>query len=241
MKRILVYTLFFLLAQPLYATSIIVLITPGYIVMGADSKRMIIDAESNVTTNQTVCKIRRANNYCYALAGLVASPATAYSADSIVQHQLKTAATHTQAIAGIKKSIQKALYKELTYQKKNQPLSYQKMLQSKEHLLEVVILSVKNNVPHVQIVGFELRGDQSIQVKAYTASCPGDCPTGQVQLYFLGEYSEIENNLSRQPQGQDPVSLVERLITIQSQATPSSVGTPVNIVKYTTEGVEWIK
>jgi hypothetical protein len=241
MKRFFIYALLLLLAQPLYATSIIVLITPGYIVMGADSKRMIIDAESNVTQNQSVCKIRKANNYCYAIAGLVASRSTSFSADSIVHQQLKITADYDKAIKGIKKEIKKALQKELVYQKQHQPLSFQKMLQSKEHILEVVILSVKDNVPHVQIVGFELSDDQSIEVKAYTASCPGDCPETNVQLYFLGEYSGMENYLSQQHRNSDPVSLVEQLITLQSKATPSSVGAPINIVKYTSDGVEWIK
>lgn len=241
MKRFFLYALFVLLAQPIYATSIVILITPDYILMGADSKRMIIDNLSHKTTNESVCKIRNVGPYCYALAGFVASRSTLFSADSIVRKQLNKAADYNSAIASITKAIKKGLRKELRYQRKHQPESFKKMIDSKEHLLEIAILSVQNGAPHVQIIGFEWSDEQKIEVKDYTARCPGDCPTVQSQFYLLGEYSDIQKYLDEDAKPVDPVSFIETLITIQSHATPSSVGAPINMIKYTSSGVEWIK
>ncbi len=209
--------------------------------MGADSKRMIIDNLANKTTSQSVCKIRNVGPYCYALAGFVASRSTLFSADSIVRKELAKAKDYNTAITRITKAIKKGLKKELRYQKKHEPQSFQKMIESKEHLLEVAILSVQNGAPHVQIIGFEWSNEQKIEVKDYTAKCPGDCPTAESQFYLLGEYSGMQAYIDQETKPEDPVSFIEDLITIQSHATPSSVGAPINMIRYTASGMEWIK
>lgn len=240
MKRLLFYITFLLLAQPLFATSIVVLITPHYIVLGADSRRMILDSNSRVAIQKSVCKIHRTGNYCYALAGMVAS-GKSFSAEAIVEKSLKKAASYEKAIARIKKEIEASLQKEIDFQRRFQPALFERTMASKDHLLEIVILSVKNKAPYVQIIGFELAGGDDIQVKEYTETCPGDCPEQQAQFYFLGDYSGMEKYLDTRPSFSDPFSLVEKLITVQSQATPTSVAAPVNIVKFTSGGVEWVK
>jgi hypothetical protein len=240
MKRFLLYTLLFLLAQPVFATSIVILITPYYVVMGTDSRRTILDEHANVSEKVSVCKIRRVENYCYALAGMVAAR-TSFSADKIITKELKKAKDYNKAVANIKKAIKKALSSEFQYQKRFQPELYKKSIASKENILEVAILSLKDLKPQVQIIGFEFSDENEIDVKDYTEICPGDCPANQSQFYFLGDYSGIEQYFDTHPKVSDPVSFVEELIQIQSQTTPSSVSSPVNIVKFSSSGVEWIK
>ena len=241
MKRLFLHILVCLLALPVCATSIVIYVTPHYILMGADSKRMIIDEKANLTVNESVCKIRNVGSYCYALAGFVASRSTFFSADSIVALHLKNSGDYNEAVKNIARDIRKALKKEFAYQKKNNPLVFHKMALSKEHILEVAILSIRNGKPYVQIIGFQLSDEEKIKIKDYTASCPGDCPQEQTQFYLLGDYSGIEKYLERKGPVADPVSLVEKLITLQSHATPNSVGTPVNMIRFTSGGVEWIR
>lgn len=241
MKRLFLHFLLLLLALPAAATSIVIIVTPGYILVGADSKRIFLDARSNVTANESVCKIRSINKYCFVMAGYVASPTTLFSADSIVAHQLQTAGSYEKAVAGIKKEICKALQKDIRYKKMRQPESFAKLAASKEHLLEVALLHVKNGQPHIQIIGFRMNDDKQASVTSYTSACPGDCPNQQVQLYFLGEYSGMEHYLNAAQVATDPVLLVEQLIGIQATATPTSVGLPVKIIKYSAGGLEWMR
>lgn len=241
MKHFFVYLLFFLLVPSVYATSIVILVTPDYILMAADSRRTFLDAQSNVTSRQSVCKIRKAGDYCFALTGLVASEATNYSADSIVSKYLKNTTNYDSTINSITTDIKKALQKEFIHQQKHQPKAFQKTKASKSHLLEMVILSIQNNKPRLQIIGFELSDEEQIHITDYTASCPGDCPAVQNQFYFLGEYKGIEKYLSTEQRPAHPETLLEQLITVQSQTTPQSVGTPINMVKLTADGLEWIK
>jgi hypothetical protein len=240
MKRFLLYTILFLLAQPLFATSIVILITPHYVVMGTDSRRTILDGNANVAEKVSVCKIHRVGNYCFALAGMVASR-TSFSAEKIINKELRRAKDYNRAIANIKKEIKKALHTEFLYQKRYQPELYKKSIASKQNILEVAVLSLKDKKPQVQIIGFEFTDENEIDVKDYMSSCPGDCPTQQSQFYFLGDYSGIEKYFDTHPRVSDPVSFVEKLINIQSETTPSSVSAPVNIVKFSSNGVEWIK
>ncbi|MCU7552144.1 hypothetical protein OCK74_23700 [Chitinophagaceae bacterium LB-8] len=240
MKRFLLYTLLFLLAQPLFATSIVILVTPYYVVMGTDSRRTILDGNANVSEKVSVCKINRVRNYCYALAGMVASRNT-FSAHKIINKELKRAKDYNQAVSRIKQEIKKALHNEFMYQKLFQPELYKKSVASKRNILEVALVSIKDNKPQVQIIGFEFTDENEIDVKDYTEKCPGDCPPQQSQFYFLGDYSGIEKYFDTKPKVSDPVSFVEQLIRIQSQTTPSSVAAPINIVKFSSNGVEWIK
>ena len=230
----------FLLAQPLFATSIVILVTPYYVVMGTDSRRTILDENANVSEKVSVCKINRVGNYCYALAGMVASR-TSFSAHKIINRELKKAKDYNRAVANIKKEIKRALHNEFLYQKQFQPELFKKSVASKQNILEVALLSIKNSKPQVQIIGFEFTDENEINVKDYTEICPGDCPTQQSQFYFLGDYSGIERYFDTHPKVADPVSFVEKLIQIQSQTTPGSVAAPVNIVKFSANGVEWIK
>ena len=240
MKKFLVCILLFLSAQPLWATSIVVLITPGYIVIGADSKRMIIDAEKNLVVNQTVCKIRSVANYCFAAAGFVASASTSFSADSVIQYHLKHQSNVEKALRFIKRDLKNALQKELVYQKKAQPRQYKKTMELKDHLLEVVVLSMNHQTPQAHVIGFELTNDEKTIVKAYTSKRTGQNAKAENQFYFLGEYSGMEKYLNNTHQTTDPVALVNQLILSQSKITLSSVGTPVALVKYNSEGVKWI-
>lgn len=240
MKKLLFGCLLIFINQPLFATSIVVLITQNYIIIGADSKRMIIDAEKDFTTNQTVCKIRRVGNYCYAAAGLVASASTSFSTDSIINYHLKHQKNFDKALKAIQKDITTALQRELQVQKEKHPAQYHKTLEMKANLLEVVILSINNQVPQAHILGFELTDEKNTTIKTYTAVSSGNNAHHGKQFFFLGEYSGMEKYLNTMPSQSDPVKLVNQLILSQSQITPSSVGAPVSLVKFSTQGMEWI-
>lgn len=240
MKKLFICILLFVSAQPILATSIVVLITPGYIVIGADSKRMIIDAEKNLVVNQTVCKIRSVNNYCYAAAGFVASASTSYSADSIVQYHLSSQPNVEKALRLIQRDVKKALQKELSYQRNSQPKQYKKTMEMKDHLLEVVVLSMNHQTPQAHVIGFELVNEEKAIIKSYTSKRTGKNAKAENQFYFLGEYSGMEKYLNARQQTSDPIALVNQLIVSQSKITPSSVGAPVALVKYNSDGVEWI-
>ncbi len=241
MKKILICTLFFLVSQPLFATSIVVLITADYIVIGADSRRIIIDAERNSTSYQTVCKIRNVNNYYYAAAGFIASASTSFSADTIINQHLKHQKNIEKALRLIRKDLKKALQKELAFQKNNHPRQYKKTLEMKSHILEVVVLSMHNKVPQAHIIGFELVNEEKMTIKDYAAKRSAEHAQKENQFFFLGEYSGMEKYLTTKNETTDPVLLVNQLIISQSLITPSSVGAPVSLIKFGASKVEWIR
>lgn len=241
MKKSILYAILLLLAQPLLATSIVVFITPQYILLAADSCRTILNKDAEVVQKQTVRKIQKSGGYCYAIAGLVASQPTGFSADSIVRTHLATTTDGTQAAQKITEGIKEALCREISYQKKHLPMSYQKTLASKDHILEIVILSVHNGAPQAKIIGFELADAENIIVSAYSSSCPGDCPPQKGQFYFLGDYAGMEQYLGSKPNTANPVTLIEQLIIEQAKVTPGTVAAPVSMVRFSAAGIEWLK
>ena len=241
MKKILICALFFIVSRPLFATSIVVLITADYIVIGADSRRMIIDAERNSITYQTVCKIRNVDSYYYAAAGFIASATTSFSADSIINRHLKQQKKIDKALRLIRKDLKKALQKELVNQKTDQPKQYKRTLEMKSHILEVVVLSMNNGVPQAHIIGFELENEETMTIKDYVAKRSAEHAQKENQFFFLGEYSGMEKYLNTKNETADPVLLVNQLIITQSLITPSSVGAPVSLIKFGASKVEWIR
>lgn len=241
MKKIVLILFLFFITQPLLATSIVVLITSNYIIIGADSKRMIINAENNFTVNETVCKIRTVNDYCFASAGFVASSASGYSSDKVIKQVLSKTTSIKNAVRQIQKELTAVLQAELNCQKKHQPKQYLKSMESKDHLLEIVLLRVVNQKPQAFILGFEVENAERGTVQSYVKDCGTDCVATGPKLVFLGEYSGMEKYLADPHQNEDPAILVNQLILSQSKITPRSVGAPISLAKINAAGLEWIK
>jgi hypothetical protein len=241
MNKIFTTLLLALCAQVATATSIVIVVTPKYILIGADSKRIFLDNDGNVNSEKTVCKIRSAGTYCFAMAGFTTASGTSFAADSIVSRHLKMTSNYKAAISNIKTDIRNALVKELRFQRLHQPAAFRQLATVKDPLLEVVILSMHNGAPRMEIIGFQLTYNNDVQVASYATLCPGDCPGQQQQVYFLGSYQIMEQQLAAQRYVNDPSVMVENLIRNQSKATPSSVGEPVRIARYSAIGMEWVK
>ena len=170
----------------------------------------------------------------------MASASTSFSADSIVQMHLQNQVKVEKALRLIQRDLKNALRKELMYQKKFQPRQHIKTLEMKENLLEVVVLSRNEQTPQAHVLGFEIVNEEKAIVKSYTSKRTAQNAKSENQFYFLGEYSGMEKYLNNRQHNTDPVSLVNQLILSQSKITPSSVGAPVALVKYNSNGVEWI-
>ena len=174
------------------------------------------------------------------MAGLIASETPNYSADSIVLKSLEASSNYETAIADIRKSIANALTKELKYRKKNHSASLQEIVASKEPILEIAILRMKEGRPFVEVTGFQIRNKKTLSIKTYTSSASPNNSLKENKMYMLGQYSGMEAFL-KETQTSDPVSLIDQMISVQSQTTPSTVAKPINIIKYSTSGVEWIQ
>lgn len=239
MKQLLLSFLFSALTTASFATSIVIVVTPQYILIGTDSKRLLLNAAAQVTSEQSVCKIRSAGKYCYAFAGLTTASATSFSADSIVAFHLAKALHYAAALEAIQRDVTAALYKELTYQEQHHPEVFDEQLKNDSPLLELVVLSLQNGKPQVQIVGFELEKSTHWRIKSY-ASERGEAALQQ-RVYFMGAYNKMEQYLGEQKNVASPEALIEQLIQAQAKATPTSVGAPVHLAKYSATGIEWIK
>lgn len=240
-KKLCTILLFSLLAHVAAATAIVIVVTPQYILIGADSKRQWLDGNAVVQSEQEVCKIQRAGNYCFAIAGYTSSQATGFSAEKIIAYHLQHAASYETAMQRIKEEIKTKLTKEIRYQQQRQPQTFAQITNAKEALLEVVVLSMKEGIPQMEIIGFETSGEAEIAVGSYTARCPGDCPEGSQQLYFMGSYDGMEQYLAkRQLPIAAPESLVKTLIMEQAKVTPRTVGAPINMIRFSANGMEWL-
>ena len=241
MKKLISFALLFLLTKIATATAIVIIVTPQFILLGTDSKRQLLDANAIVRSEQQVCKIQNVGNYCFAIARYTSSQATHFSEEKIITRHLQEATRYTKAIQRIKAELKAKLAAEVKYQQQQRPEAFAQIMHAKEALLEVVVLSMQHGTPQMEIIGFEAGAANNITVGSYTVRCPGDCPRDNQQLFFMGSYEGMEQYLAKGQPQTEPAELVKKLILEQAKATPTSVGAPVNMVKYSANGVEWIK
>src|SRR5258708_25380160 len=106
--KIIVYffalTLYFLLAATYdaNATTIVIIVTPKSVILGADSRGSFFDYVSRKETKRDVVKIYKSGKYYFAIAGLTNDPETSFDASQIINSYLKSTADISTVIDSIK-------------------------------------------------------------------------------------------------------------------------------------------
>ena len=124
------------------------------------------------------------------------------------------------------------------------PGFYEKMFRGKE-LLQVVMAGMENGTPTIIVMAFESSISPSGELKINVKSrpCPGiACPSSSVYI-FMGEHDDIDRYLLTDPGilKDNPVDVIQKLIEIEVTSKPETVGPPINILRITKGGSEWIQ
>lgn len=222
------------------ATTIVIYITPDFVIMAADSQGVYTDAKTYRQSIQTVSKIYKSGNVYFSLAGLISNETRSFNVAAIVNSKLVHASNLVSAINEIKVAVKADLFNYLTSQKRNNPLLYKANIEGEKYITSIGIVAIRNNRPYTHLIGFSAVDKGALQIsteeEVYGPNADKDA------VYYLGTSDAINKYMnSIQRINSEPLQFVEKLMNLQIAKTPQLVATPIDILKITPKQTTWIK
>jgi len=224
-------------------TSIVAALGPHEVVIGADSKRKISEFDpsgSLVGVSSTlVCKIQKAEGFYFGCSG----PCGEVDVTSVIVQASRRPGTIQRKVELAVPFIEEALNDMLRDQSQNGLRRYA----NKPTVLQLLFVGIQAQTPLILGVDFHLRRSPSgvLSVRAgEIQSC--EKTTDACTHLAIGKTNAIAN-FSRKKGSMDflarvqPVVGVERLIQMEIDEEGDDVGPPIDILRLTSKGAQWIR
>ena len=117
-KKVLLFIISTSVCTSVFATTIVIYITPTFVIMAVDSKAVYTNAITNKKTTAVVSKIYKTGNVYFSIAGLASNRVRSFDVSKIANADLKSSTNITTAINKIKSDVKQALLTYLSNQKK---------------------------------------------------------------------------------------------------------------------------
>ena len=224
----------FLLTAPneALATTIVVIRGHNEVVLATDSKATYEggDAPENASC---VCKIYGDGELFFAVSGLVADPENKFNVPEIVADAARGPSTVAEKVKAIEDRIKAALLTEVPAVKERDPDLYGKLV-SGQGIISLVLVGAEKNVPFVKGIMFTVNS-------VTENSCPGNCLFG-VKTLWLGQSEAIAKHMEAHRVPHKPFADFARsLVQLEIDAKAEGVGGPIDILRITPNGTEWIQ
>ena len=225
------------------ATTIVVARSASEIVIGADSK--VTDTFGNAL-NRRACKVRQVGSLFVAIEGLEVDHGTGFNAPELATKALtfKASAPVAEKMTMLMGSLVSELLKELAYLKTNEPQVYFKKIEGGQLFLRIIVAGFEKDKPLVFVRSFRALqyNPGQIGVAVIPDDCLADCK-GEIVTRFLGESEAIEGLPEETPDfwKRGMAYGVRRLIETEIAARSEYVGPPIDMVRITRNGGQWIQ
>jgi hypothetical protein len=244
----------FLASSSAFATSIVAVKDGDVIVIGADSKTTLTSAASGVGEAGSIskCKIVQAGNLFFASAGYggigrTGSPCGVdpeYDLKDIITGELRGNGSISDKMGNLEKVLVATLTRIAEKARKDNAAFFLTRF-AKHPVYTVIVVGLDNGELILLARTFRLviapSGALTFGIGRF--SCPGDCQ-GSSATIFEGRTEAIRNYLEQHKlflYFADPVTAVRDLVRLEISEDPSFVGPPIDILRLTRRGVEWIQ
>jgi hypothetical protein len=222
-------------------TCIVIIMVASELWIGADSR--IVAISRTVEEGPTACKIYVMGNLYYASAGLLKDTAGRFDAAAVAREVSVYATSVSGAAVTFEAAIVPPLKNIILELRGENPDYFGARLLGKT-ALAVAFLGIEKGTPKLEVRRFVVREERGgLAVAIERQSCPGNCQN-RMTWAFLGEATEVNRFLDQNPGylGRNGFrATLQTLIAHQAEATPQYVSLPVDILKITTQGFEWIQ
>ena len=224
------------------ATTIVVARTANEIVIGADSK--VTDTFGN-DLNKRACKIWQVGDLFIAIEGLEIDRQTGFSVAVILNKALalRASAPAAEKVSILMGFLVSELLSELSHLKTHEPQTYFKKIEGGQLFLRIIVAGFEKGRPLIFVRSFRALqyNPGQIGVAVIPDDCLADCK-GTVATRFLGESDAIEGVPEETPNFWKAglSDGVRRLIEIEIAARSEYVGPPIDIVRISPNGAQWI-
>ena len=224
-----------------WGTCIVIIMVASELWIGADSR--IVAISRAVGDGPTTCKIYALGNLYYVNAGLLKDTAGRFDAAAVARE----VSVHATSVSGAAADFEAAIVpplKNIVLELRGENPDYFGARLLGKTALAVAFLGIEEGTPKLEVRRFVVREERGeLAVTIERLSCPGDCQD-RMTWAFLGEAAEVNRFLDENPGylGRNGFrKTLQTLIAHQAAATPQYVSLPVDILRITTRGFEWIQ
>lgn len=227
-------------------TAIVAVWNPRETVIAADSKEGLVSLADGTRQDRIACKIYRFGSLFYAYSGTIATHSqSGFDARLLIEKALSKGKFVSGKAQGFEDTVTAPLLKALEMVRQDNLAYFEREL-LKGNPLQLLIAGIEDGKAVMSVRGFKIISGHSapIQLQTTRIDCPQDCaPQGKYVL--LGEHNAIDRFLSN-PANNDIwnhglISAASFLVSLEIFGTPQTVGPPVDILRITRTGAEWIQ
>ncbi len=222
---------------PVRATTLAIIRTPDQVIIAADSRRVWHGSEQRP---QLTCKLGTHDDVIFAMAGLVHE--NNFDAKALVNMVLGTPGTLEERALVLERLLRGPLLGMLTRIRHELPRQFAEQLAS-GFVLNVTLGAVRNQTAHLEMRDFyaETDPDGALRLRVVRVSCPRDCPR-PTEVFGVGETTAMFQHLSTLPGLPTELpGLAKQLVEIEIADRPALVGPPVDLVRASDAGIEWLQ
>ena len=218
------------------ATTLAIIRTGNQIVMAADSLMTLYDRRPQLT-----CKIRRHGDVVFATAGLVVTSDGALEFHDIITTILRRRLPWGQQADQVEEWLREPLLRALRRMEQELPDEFEAQLRQ-SFTLHLSLAAVNDGTPTLEMREFFVERDPDgvLRLRVERFSCPGSCPN-TTEVFGIGETAEmmrLVTELRRLPS--DVAGLAHQLVAMEIESNPEHVGPPVDVVRLSPAGIDWV-
>jgi hypothetical protein len=235
------------------ATSVVAVLNNDEIVIGADSKTTLTTTGGEIEPESVEkCKIVQTGNLFFASAGSAGIGAAALNGDVDPKFDLKKSIAEglrggggiAERVANLEKVLVADLTKIAEEARRDDAAFFLKRF-VRHPVHTVIVGGIENGEPVLMVRTFSLiispSGYLSFEIGRF--NCPGDCRTSFITI-FEGQTEAIRDYLKDHGlflHFANPVTAVRDLVGLEISKDSSSVGPPIDILRLTKKGAEWVQ
>lgn len=223
-------------------TSVVIIMSQDELWVAADSNAILIGAE--VTTAPTEYKIHELGNIFYTQAGLVKDLHGKWQPAAMANEIALRLVSFGDIVVEFERRIEAPLLSIADELRSINPEYYRTKILNKA-AFSAAFFGIDARQLRLAVRRFSVHElpSNELTIVVERSDCPGDCPSGMTWA-FLGETVAINRFLDQHPTflaDNGYRKTLQALIEVEATANPQNVGLPVDILRITQFGEQWIQ
>lgn len=222
------------------ATTIVVVYTPKEVSIAADSLGTFS------TGPQSVCKVYQAGEVFIGVAGAANDPITKFNVANIVFAATNFVRRFTDKMTAAANAIEAKLLEEARQVRSTRPKEFDNLINPDIGGVSIILIGRQDGILYAIGQKFMISADarQNLAVVASgVQQCPGTaCAPDRPYTFWMGSATEIQKYMSvPHPRVTDTAASARHLVQMEIDAHAIGVGPPIDVLRMTMTGSEWIQ
>lgn len=232
-----------LLAEPLYATLLVLVVTNTQVILAADSRKNTLHPDSSRVAG-TMDKIFRTGDCYNAVSGFSSTEDEAFSLQKVIHRTLLLYPDFNQAVRHLAKAIAMELKAYLTSLQKEGPQLFAQLLRDSHSGGEVVLVKTVAGTPTAVLLTYKVTRGEGIKVVVDSWRIDSSHIKGEEDGFWraIGNTDFLARGMpSVKEVAAGPAAVAKRLMEEGARVHPQWIGGPVNMLELTPGGERWIE